>query len=389
MPNKDPAQDPLSNPVGQVPEPVADQNNPTVTTVSDPQQPNPIDSMPVRNDLPPLPDYMTQSNSSEVQESVDDTPIEDVSTNQPPENLSGSAAPSDLPPMVSSPKKKFGGKKIIATILGIFLLVGGIGAGIVLTQQQQLFQQKAEGTTYTGAYEVYDENGNPAGWRYIAVPGVFEAALLRAASGTSPFDMALLTGHYGMTEAQVQESATHVSNGETWVPSGTGCVGTPESEDPNSPHYCHDWHWTTCLHPGTGMGGVGCDVTNPPSNPPNNPPTNPPNNPTNPPGPTATCQNVKAYSSTWTLLTPTQLSALAPGAIINFCVTGTASSGTFDKAQFTITSFVSEVNNAEIFPETTTKRPSSNDYCQIYTIPSGARSILGTAKIHHITLGWK
>ena len=63
-------------------------------------------------------------------------------TAQPIED-SGSAAPSDLPPMVATPKKKFGNGKIIATILGFFLLVGGVGAGIVLTQQQQIFKPKA------------------------------------------------------------------------------------------------------------------------------------------------------------------------------------------------------------------------------------------------------
>jgi hypothetical protein len=57
---------------------------------------------------------------------------------------SGSSAPPEIPPKVSIPKKKFGGGKIIATILGLIVLVGGVGAGILLTQQPQLFQQKAE-----------------------------------------------------------------------------------------------------------------------------------------------------------------------------------------------------------------------------------------------------
>jgi hypothetical protein len=380
MPNQNSTLDPLSSPVGQIPEPIADQNNSTVTTVSGSQQPNLIDSMPVHNDLPPLPDYMTQNNPSEIKENIGSTTTEDSSP-QPSENLTGSAAPPDLPPMVSSPKKKFGGKKIIATILGIFLLVGGIGAGIVLTQQQQLFQQKAEGTTYPGTYPVYKNgasSGEIAGYRYIAVPGVFEAALLRAAGGNS-FDMALLTtGYYGMTEDQVRESATHLSNGETWVPAGTGCVGTPESEDQNSPHYCHDWHWTNCLHPGTGLNGVGCDVvgtTNPTEPPSDNPPTDSPN------GPVADCQNVKAYSSTWTLLSSTDLSALESGTAVNFCVNGVASSGVFDKAKFII-------NDTEL-AETTTKRPSSTDYCQSYTIPEGTTTFNISAQIHHETLGWK
>jgi hypothetical protein len=84
-------------------------------------------------DLPPLPDFMNVPTSP--------TPSEPLTP--PTDDSSGSAAPSDLPPVMSAPKKKFGGGKIIATILGLVLLVGGIGAGVVLTQQQQLFNQKA------------------------------------------------------------------------------------------------------------------------------------------------------------------------------------------------------------------------------------------------------
>jgi hypothetical protein len=61
----------------------------------------------------------------------------------------GSAAPSDvdISSVISKPKKKFGGGKIIATILGLFVLIGGVGAGIVLTQEPQLLQQKAATNT--------------------------------------------------------------------------------------------------------------------------------------------------------------------------------------------------------------------------------------------------
>ncbi|PIU28665.1 hypothetical protein COT08_00775, partial [Candidatus Woesebacteria bacterium CG07_land_8_20_14_0_80_44_9] len=54
-----------------------------------------------------------------------------------PENL-------DIPPMIAEPKiqKKKSGR-IIATILGILLLVGAVGAGVVLVGQKQLFEQKA------------------------------------------------------------------------------------------------------------------------------------------------------------------------------------------------------------------------------------------------------
>jgi len=302
MPNQDLSQNQQDDPV-----------TPVVTP--DPIQIDPQGSIPVQNDLPPLPDYMTQANT----DSTPDSAQENAPTEQPSDDLSGSAAPSDLPPMVSAPKKKFGGKKIIATILGIFLLVGGIGAGIILTQQQQLFQQKAAGTGYINLEE---ECGGLGG----ATCGACEECVYDGSS--------------------------------------TRCKTIP-----------------------------GCSVNVPttaPTEPPEEPnPPNPPSNPTPTPGPSAFCQNVKAYSSNWTILTSAQLSALTSGTVVNFCVTGSASSGTFDKAQFEIEHHSGGLNLVEVSPDVTTQRPGSTDFCQNYTIPAGATSISVKAKIHHVTLGWK
>src|SRR3972149_4595943 len=103
--------------------------------------------VPMHTDLPPLPpDFSAlgaapaggQGSASEGQSVPSQNSI-------PPVDDSGSAAPSDLPPMVtSSPKKKFGTGKIIATILGIFLLVGGVAGGVLLTQQNQNVSEKAD-----------------------------------------------------------------------------------------------------------------------------------------------------------------------------------------------------------------------------------------------------
>lgn len=97
----------------------------------DPNQNQPQEgssSMPLspQADLPPLP--------PEFQSVVETKVVND-----------GSAAPPgpEVTNLVNAPKKKFGTKKIIATILGILLLIGGVGAGIALTSQKQLFQQKA------------------------------------------------------------------------------------------------------------------------------------------------------------------------------------------------------------------------------------------------------
>jgi hypothetical protein len=96
---------------------------------------------------------------------------------------------------------------------------------------------------------------------------------------------------------------------------------------------------------------------------------------------TASCQNIKAYSSNWTLLTAQQLSQLGTGNSVNFCVAGVTTGGSFDKAKFTI--------NNVVQVETTTVRPGSTDFCQSYTIPAGVTTYNITAQIHHVTLGWK
>lgn len=66
---------------------------------------------------------------------------------------SGSAAPIPGEPP-EMPKKKFGKGKIIATILGILVLVGGVGTGLFLVGQKQIFQPKA------GPYTSYCNNLN-------------------------------------------------------------------------------------------------------------------------------------------------------------------------------------------------------------------------------------
>ncbi len=121
-----------------------------------------------QSDLPPLPpDFQNMpnaSNSTSPSLQISETPTpqtnvpESLSTPEPTSEQTanssdvqqpiatdtGSAAPPpNIPPMTTGHKKKFGTVKVVATILGLFLLIGGVGAGVILTQQQQLFQQRA------------------------------------------------------------------------------------------------------------------------------------------------------------------------------------------------------------------------------------------------------
>jgi hypothetical protein len=97
-------------------------------------------------------------------------------------------------------------------------------------------------------------------------------------------------------------------------------------------------------------------------------------------GTTVTCGPVKAYDANWVALTNAQLSTLKPEANINFCVSGTAATGTFDKAQFKI--------NSTVEPETITKRSGSSDFCQAYTVLSTDTAVNVRAKIHNSISGW-
>jgi hypothetical protein len=97
-------------------------------------------------------------------------------------------------------------------------------------------------------------------------------------------------------------------------------------------------------------------------------------------GPSAQCLNIKAFDTSWNLLTTAQLQQLKAGDSVRFTVAGTATSGTFDKAKF-------KINGIER-PEVTGKRPGSEEYFDEYTIPVGVTTFTINAQIHHTTLGY-
>lgn len=94
-----------------------------------------------QSDLPPLPPAFQDLAKNDAP----NAPSANQPTDQSLNSNSGSDTPSDISSLIPKPKKKFGSGKIIATILGIVVLVGGVGAGVVVTQQQQILQPKACG----------------------------------------------------------------------------------------------------------------------------------------------------------------------------------------------------------------------------------------------------
>ncbi|HKB88182.1 MAG TPA: hypothetical protein VKC53_00890 [Patescibacteria group bacterium] len=390
-------------------------------------------SMPMHTDLPPLPpDFQnvvpSDSGSAPPINSTTPSAIEEQSTS------SGSAAPPDLPPMVtSSPKKKFGSGKIIATILGLLLLVGGVGTGVYLTQQNQNPNSKAYLTCgscdagkscnhQTGQCEANvtntntsDQTGGCGSGYYACSRGccaVGGTSLNGPGGGGCGADQHLCTCSAGgacvpnATTCTTYCGGSYISDNTTLGPNSNNQIdpntgntidGTPSGNCANNQRHAGDCFVTTSIgfvvDPVTGAVGAACNGPHYTTCAAGYTCSNQdcvPNTTTNSGGPTPTpptaagsCQAVKAYSSTWTLLTGADLSALHSGSVINFCVAGTATgTGAFDKGKFTI--------NTVVQAETTTKGSGAavNDYCQNYTIPTAITTFNVSAQIHHSVLGW-
>ena len=320
---------------------------------------------------------------------------EDALPPMPQEN-SGSAAPADdivMPAVTttSTPKKKFAGGKVIATILGLFLLVGGIGAGVFLVGQNQDIREKA------GRLQPQCATNPDCGPGEKCKSGKCVQEQQQPQCTTNP-DCG--PGEKCVNNKCVSLSAQCVTNpdcnsGE--ICNNSKCIPAGNCQDNTGNCYvktkigvgegdkqvCDGPHWTTCAE-GYVCSNEDCvpsgtkTQNSSTSNPSNNETTTTTTTTTTP---TAQCQNIKAYSPTWALLTNAQLSTLTVGSQVNFCVTGSASDGTFDKARLTI--------NGILQTETNTIRPGSTDFCQLYTIPAGTINFNVTAQIHHLTLGWK
>ena len=452
-----PSDHPVTSPIPPV-APPSDTLTPTTPPTTQeiatpPLSPVEVPSFLGTTDLPPLvPDFQNVGPDTDSAKKAEETPVAtDSGLPATDQNTSGSGAPlPDLPMTTGSPKKKFGGNKIIATILGLFLLVGGIAGGVILTQQNQNLSEKAGGTDY----QVDPTNCGGPGHQCGAGQGCVNGACVAVNTQTDPKNCGqagflcasgaqcvngkctgdaqyntdpnncggpgINCGTKSCVNGQCVTSPNNTcskdadcSSGQTCQSgrcTGTGTINCGGVQcNPNNCHctggdactgyecvsdtyitnvctsegrsWCDNMNGTgkTCCakgyHCATTMDGCAPNTTS--TNPPgSNPPGTPP-----PTTPTAQCQNIKAYSSTFTLLTDAQLAALTPNTVVNFCVLGTASAGTFDKAKFTI--------NTVAQAETTTKRPTTNDYCQSYTIPTGVTSFNITAQIHHTTLGWK
>lgn len=290
----------------------------------------------------------------------------------------GTAAPANLPPIISgSPKKKFGGIRVIASLLGVLLLIGGVGAGYILTQQPQIFQGKAwipegsDGGPYKGDPQYDDfkrekEIENP----YIPPP----------AGNQLPTTITYDTNN-SVCGRDADKNAPACCSSSVRSSCGSGglekvCEKGRRSECKNSSgtHCTLDADSDDC-------GGANTKEIDTPT-------LTPTPTPTATPGITAQCLAVTAYRTIADLqpLTQTELSALKTGNKVNFCVGGNGSGKSFTKGQFKI--------NGTVMPETTIakqngpKSTGSEQFCQEYTILGTETTITVKAKIFHSVAGW-
>lgn len=390
---------------------------------------NPLDQNPVEQNT-----QLKEENSTINQTNTSENPLQekentevpsftqmDSSTTPPPliptveeisNNDQGTNSPNlDISSAVSiedKPKKKIGGK-MIATILGILVLVGGIGAGVMLLNQQQDIREKASSTTGetsstcssgTCRYGITDcgvynevKTGTCAGGtccKASTTPKPTTTSTPTATSKPTSTPNTSTCESYGgkcyssdnlptcSNLVSLSQYNSSCSSGRVCLKCGGSASCIPDGQCMTSSTSCCNGSYsdTSCgysipVRCGTKPVSPTSTATSKPTSAPSTTPT---------PSSTVQCLNIKAYDTSWNSLSATNLQSLKAGNIVRFTVSGTATSGTFDKAKFTI--------NSVSLGETTSKKPSSEEFYTEYTIPSGTTSFTINAQIHHTTKGW-
>jgi hypothetical protein len=273
--------------------------------------------------------------------------------------------------VITSPHtpQKYGGKKVIATIFGLVVLVTSIITGVYFVRNQQLMVGQAWncslyvfGVSREGNVNVRNSSGHnePAQQAQVYINGGLVTTL------NVP---ALSVG----SSADIGSVSTPGALGFSWR-----VVGTLDCQNDGS--YSPEATPTLTPVPTT-------TPTIPPSSTPTLPPASTPTivntptlEPTLPPEITARCNEVVAYDANWNMLSSSQLAALVSRDVVRFAVSGTTTGGTFDKARFSING----VQQAEV----TTQKPGSSEFYQEYTIPDGTINFSVSAQIYHSSLGW-
>jgi hypothetical protein len=278
--------------------------------------------------------------------------------------------------VVTSPHvpKKYGGKKILATIFGVALLVVGVTAGVLLVQRQQEISERAasgEECTHSPDCILLEGRGNSGSF---SAPRIITRVDITARYFHEYFP--------GDTDNGCYKVSIH-GRDLSWERIGSG----PDCKDiSNIQIWMGDEPTSTPTTPPSTPTEPPSTPTDGPTSTPTGTPTTTPTGtititPTEPPTqPTAECSEVKAYNTSWVQLTQDQLDNLGSGDRVRFTVSGSTSEGTFDKARFTI-------NGSQKDP-VSTKKPGTEEFYYEYVIPSDETSFTVGAQVHHSSLGW-
>ena len=332
---------------------------------------NPVTQPPAFPEMTDIPQMPTQIQQDTTATTIPPTTNVPTDTTQTPPL----SQPMDIPPIITdskpAKKKKTG---MIATILGIFLLIGAVGAGVVLINQNQDIREKAailcpkdcatnisqckSGTQVGGIG--YGDCGMGEYCCEIITPPPPDCSVYYTKTATSltikdPYFPNCYINHYWCSDG--------VGDPYTGCSDETIAVGVKSAsfiKDCGIEQIDYGCTNNSCKDFVSHLGKP-CAPTPPPSDI------------------TAACTYVKAYDENWNLLTTADLSSLSAGDIVRFTVSGNPAAS-IDKARFTI--------NGVVGTETTDKKPGTNEYYTEYTIPGGVTSFTITAQIHHVTLNW-
>lgn len=308
-------------------------------------------------------------------------------------------------------RSRSGKGKIVAAVLGVLLLVGGLGAGFILVRQNQNVSEKASTSQSDCIAAGYDWCSGANNGNGTCCPEGYTCAGTYCEGGG---------GGGGEGFACPYGTELIYSNPPVYVPR------------PNRPtEYCryscdepgpdNNWVGECAVTPQedcTDKGGRYCQVCScvPPTSPTPVPSATPAPEcnsscdsdsqcPSNmvcyvPSGevngscrnsqclaesscvcPTALCYDIKIFDTDWNQLTLGDLATFRPGDVVRITVAGQASGGNFTMARFTV--------NGVQRTEVTAKRPGTEEFYDEYTLPEGTATFNVKAQVYHDSLGWK
>lgn len=291
------------------------------------------------------------------------TPIAPTEPVTPPYPAPTEQRPDGVLTTAGNPNKRRN-RFILFGIVTVLLLVGTISTIFLVQRNQELRERASSGAACShavGQCILLDSPGNsgsytaPKAISYIDITNQTEYRYNAGNTNDGCYNVSIQGTQLTWSKVGSGPTCKDISNIQIWV---SDMTPTPTQEVTSTP--------TPTLPPGTSPTPTSALSHTP--------------TPTLPPGVTAACGEVEAYDTNWNKLTSTQLAALDPGDVVRFVVSGTSSSGTFDKAKFTV--------NGTALPETSTKKPGSDAFYVEYTIPASGTNFSVSAQVHHSTLGW-